>query len=102
MNNSVNVETTVSKEDFASLLDEFMGGDKGLQGSVVSGTIVAIDDDSVTIDVGLKSEGRIALREFGANADLKVGDKVDVFVDKYEDKDGQVVLSREKARREEA
>ena len=102
MNNSVNVETTVSKEDFASLLDEFMGADKGLQGTVVNGTIVAIDDDSVTIDVGLKSEGRIALREFGANADLKVGDKVDVFVDKYEDKDGQVVLSREKARREEA
>ena len=102
MNNSVNVETTVSKEDFASLLDEFMGTDKGLQGTVVNGTIVAIDDDSVTIDVGLKSEGRIALREFGANADLKVGDKVDVFVDKYEDKDGQVVLSREKARREEA
>lgn len=102
MNKSVNVETTVSKEDFASLLDEYMGTDTGLQGSVVKGTVVAVDDDFVTIDVGLKSEGRIAIREFGANADIKVGDKVDVFVDKYEDKDGQVVLSREKARREEA
>ncbi len=99
---NVNTNAPVSTEDFAALLDEYMGADKGLQGTVVKGTIVAVNDDFVTVDVGLKSEGRIALREFGANADLKVGDKVDVFVDKYEDKDGQVVLSREKARREEA
>lgn len=99
---NVNTNAPVSTEDFAALLDEYMGADKGLQGTVVKGTIVAVNDDFVTVDVGLKSEGRIAVREFGANADLKVGDKVDVFVDKYEDKDGQVVLSREKARREEA
>lgn len=99
---NVNTSAPVSTEDFAALLDEYMGADKGLQGTVVKGTIVAVNDDFVTVDVGLKSEGRIAIREFGANADLKVGDKVDVFVDKYEDKDGQVVLSREKARREEA
>lgn len=99
---NVNTNAPVSTEDFAALLDEYMGVDKGLQGTVVKGTIVAVNDDFVTVDVGLKSEGRIAIREFGANADLKVGDKVDVFVDKYEDKDGQVVLSREKARREEA
>lgn len=99
---NVNTNAPVSTEDFAALLDEYMGADKGLQGTVVKGTIVAVNDDFVTVDVGLKSEGRIAIREFGANADLKVGDKVDVFVDKYEDKDGQVVLSREKARREEA
>lgn len=99
---NVNTNAPVSTEDFAALLDEYMGADKGLQGTVVKGTIVAVNDDFVTVDVGLKSEGRIAVREFGANADLNVGDKVDVFVDKYEDKDGQVVLSREKARREEA
>ena len=97
-----NTNTPISKEDFSALLDEYMGKGKGLQGTVIKGTIVDVSDDFVTVDVGLKSEGRIAIREFGANADLKVGDKVDVYVDKYEDKDGQVVLSREKARREEA
>ena len=92
--------TKETKEDFAALLDEYMG--KGIQGKVVKGTIIAIDDDAVTVDVGLKSEGRISLREFGPNAELKVGDKVDVFIDRYEDRDGLVVLSREKARREES
>ena len=92
--------TNETKEDFATLLDEYMG--KGIQGKVVKGTIIAIDDDAVTVDVGLKSEGRISLREFGSNAELKVGDKVDVFIDRYEDRDGLVVLSREKARREES
>ncbi len=99
---NVNTNAPVSTEDFAALLDEYMGADKGLQGTVVKGTIVAVNEDFITVDVGLKSEGRIDIREFGANTDLKVGDKVDVFVDKYEDKDGQVVLSREKARREES
>ena len=56
-----NIEVT---EDFGLLLDEFMG--KGtLQGKVVSGTVTAIDDDEVVVDVGLKSEGRIPLAEFG-------------------------------------
>lgn len=98
----VKTDTDVCKEDFATLLDEYLDAGKGLQGSVVKGTIVAIDNECYTIDVGLKSEGRVPVREFGAAADLKVGDKVDVFVDKYEDKEGLVVLSREKARREEA
>ena len=90
------------KENFAELFNEMFGEDKGLEGSVVKGTIVALSDDFATIDVGLKSEGRIARREFGCNAEMKVGDQVDVFIDRYEDKDGMVVLSREKARREEA
>jgi len=89
-----------TKEDFAALLDEYMG--KGIQGKVVKGTIIAIDDDAVTVDVGLKSEGRISLREFGPKAELNVGDKVDVFIDRYEDREGLAVLSREKARREES
>ncbi len=88
-------------ENFASLLDEMFDAKKSFEGSVVKGKIVSIDDDYALIDVGLKSEGRIALRECGANP-LKVGDEIDVFIDRYEDKDGMVVLSREKARREEA
>ena len=91
-------ETT---ESFEALLNEQFG-DKGIVGSVVKGTIIKLDDDYVTVDVGLKSEGRIPLREFGQNPELKVGDQVEVLVDRYEDKDGNIVLSREKARREEA
>ncbi len=88
------------KEEFGALLDEFMG--KGaLQGKVVSGQIVGFDDDVVIVDVGLKSEGRIPLSECGAQ-ELHVGDTIEVFIDRYEDKNGNAVLSREKARREEA
>ena len=93
---------TEYKEDFSALLDEFMGKEKSLQGTVVSGTIVALNDDFATIDVGLKSEGRLAIKELGLKEEPKVGDKIDVYVDRYEDRDGLVVLSREKARREEA
>lgn len=91
-----------NKEDFSALLDEFMGKEKSLQGSVVKGTIVALNDEYATIDVGLKSEGRLAIKELGLKEEPKVGDKIDVYVDKYEDREGLVVLSREKARREEA
>lgn len=89
-----------TNENFEALLNEQFG-DKGITGSVVKGTIIRLTPDFAIVDVGLKSEGRIPLREFGQNAELKVGDKVEVYVDRYEDKDGQIVLSREKARREE-
>lgn len=89
-----------SKEDFGALLDEYMG-QGSMQGKVVSGRVVGIDEDVVTVDVGLKSEGRIPVREFGANIPA-VGASIDVYVDRYEDREGNVVLSREKARREEA
>ncbi len=91
---------TPATEDFAALLDEFMG-QGSLQGKVVAGKIVGFDDDVVIVDVGLKSEGRIPVAEFGVQT-LSLGDMVDVYVDRYEDRDGNVVLSREKARREEA
>jgi small subunit ribosomal protein S1 len=94
-------ELPAMNEDFASLLDESFG-EEGIQGSVIKGTIINIDSDAITVDVGLKSEGRIPLKEFGMNVDLNIGDEVDVFVDRYEDRDGLAVLSREKARREEA
>lgn len=87
-------------ENFADLLNEQFG-DNGIIGTVVKGTIVKITPDFVTVDVGLKSEGNIPVREFGTNPELKVGDVVEVLVDRYEDKDGNIVLSREKARREE-
>ena len=87
-------------EDFEALMNEQFG-DKGITGSVVKGTIIKVTPDFVTVDVGLKSEGRIPVREFGQNAELKAGDQVEVYVDHYEDKDGNIVLSREKARREE-
>ena len=87
-------------ENFADLLNEQFG-ENGILGTVVKGTIVKISDDYVTVDVGLKSEGNIPLREFGTNPELKIGDAVEDLVDRYEDKDGNIVLSREKARREE-
>jgi len=93
------------KEDFASLLEESYATSPTTEGSVIKGTIVRMDDDFVLIDVGLKSEGRIALKEFartGREAEMKAGDRVDVFVERYEDKDGLIILSRDKARREEA
>ena len=99
--NNTEVKIPEMTENFEALLNEQFG-DNGITGSVVKGTIIKINDDFATVDVGLKSEGRIPLREFGQNAELKVGDTVEVFVDRYEDKDGNIVLSREKARREEA
>ena len=91
-------------EDFAAMLDEVVSED-GFEGSVLKGTIVATDNEDAIVDVGLKSEGRVSLKEFRSpNGELKikVGDIVDVFVERYEDRDGLIMLSREKARREEA
>lgn len=92
-------------EDFASLLDETLGRDTGFDGSVVRGRIVRLTDEFAIVDVGLKSEGRVSLREFapqGVTPDVKPGDVVELYVERYEDRDGSIVLSREKARREEA
>jgi len=94
------VENQTPAEDFGALLDEFMGKGSS-QGKVISGKIVGFDDETVIVDVGLKSEGRIPVSEFGVQT-LNIGDDVDVYVERYEDKNGNVVLSREKARREEA
>ncbi|HEY8189072.1 MAG TPA: 30S ribosomal protein S1 [Micavibrio sp.] len=90
--------------DFASLLDSSMNGQKKFEGSVVKGRIVSISNDFAIIDVGLKSEGRVPLREFsqpGLPADVKPGDIVEVFVERMENRDGETALSRDKARREE-
>ena len=91
-------------ENFADLLEETMGANP-FEGCVVKGTVIAMDGDAATIDVGLKSEGRVPLKEFavaGQAPEINVGDSIDIFVERFEDRDGVVRLSREKARREEA
>jgi len=92
-------------EDFAALLEESYGANDNLEGTVIKGTIINIENDLAIIDVGLKSEGRIPLKEFsapGQDADLKIGDSVEVFLERIENSAGEAVLSRDKARREEA
>ena len=96
-----------TRDQFAALLDESLGGaaDGGFEGRVVKGTITAIENDKAVIDVGLKSEGRVALKEFampGQPHGLSVGDEVEVFVDRVENADGEAMLSRDRARREAA
>ena len=92
-------------ENFASLLDETLGSDTSFDGSVVTGRVLRLTDEFAIVDVGLKSEGRVALKEFGppgAKPDVKPGDMIELYVERYEDRDGSIILSREKARREEA
>src|SRR3978361_1899314 len=92
-------------EDFASLLDETLGVDTGFDGSVVTGRVIRLTDEFAVVDVGLKSEGRVALKEFGppgAKPDVNPGDRSELYVERYEDRAGAIILSREKARREEA
>jgi small subunit ribosomal protein S1 len=98
-------EDQVGAESFAALLEESFAEGGPVEGSVVRGTVIDIDSDNVLIDVGLKSEGRVAIKEFatpGQEAEIKVGDRVDVYLDRMEDRNGEAVLSRERARREEA
>lgn len=96
---------TPAKESFAALLEESLGTIPSLEGTVLKGTIVSMDSDSVMVDVGLKSEGRVALKEFseaGKVPELKVGDDVEVYLERMENKNGEAMISREKAKREEA
>ena len=99
------IQNNQLKESFAELLDQSFQEMTSLEGSVVTGTVLSIEKDMILIDVGLKSEGRVPIREFGNNDDelnIKVGDQVEVFIERLEDANGQAILSREKARREES
>ncbi len=92
-------------EDFAAMLDQTLGRDAGFEGSVITGRVLRLTDEFAIVDVGLKSEGRVPLKEFappGMAPEVKPGDTVELFVERYEDRDGAIVLSREKARREES
>jgi len=94
-----------SREDFAKMLEESFSHGSPQEGSVVKGTVVGIEKDLAVIDVGAKTEGRVALREFsgpGRQSDLKIGDTVEVYLERVENALGEAVLSRDKARREES
>src|SRR5579875_1544598 len=96
---------TPSRDDFATLLDESYGDNEALEGSVIKGTVVAIEKDVAVIDIGLKTEGRVALKEFqgpGREGDIDVGSIVEVYLERIENALGEAVISRDKARREES
>ena len=95
-----------SRDDFAAMLNESLGGEnEAFEGRVVKGIVTGIENDLAVIDVGLKSEGRVPLREFampGQKSELKIGDEVEVYVDRVENSQGEAMLSRDRARREAA
>jgi small subunit ribosomal protein S1 len=94
-----------TREDFTALLNETYGPDEAFEGSVVKGKVVAIEKDMAVIDVGLKTEGRVALKEFtnhGRDPAPGLGDEVEVYLERIENALGEAVISRDKARREES
>jgi small subunit ribosomal protein S1 len=92
-------------EDFAAMLEEsFQQSDK-IEGTVVTGTVIAIENDEAVVDVGLKAEGRVPIKEFstqGNPVEVRVGDSYEIYVERFENKNGEAILSRDKARREES
>ena len=105
MTSTTNSAADAATENFADLLAESFGEGTNVEGSVVRGFVIGIEGDAVIIDVGLKSEGRVPLKELaapGQQAGVSIGDEVEVYVERMEDRNGQAVLSRDKARREEA
>jgi len=96
---------TPTREDFAALLNETFKADDLVEGSVIKGKVVAIEKDLAVVDVGLKTEGRVPLKEFGLAGEtpkINVGDEVEVYLERVENALGEAMLSREKARREES
>ncbi len=105
MTNTAASSFNPTRDDFAALLDESYGENEAFEGTVVKGTVVGIEKDVAVIDIGLKTEGRVALREFtgpGREAPPKVGDIVEVYLERVENALGEAVISRDKARREES
>ncbi len=105
MADTSSVQADAGAETFASLLDESLGGTESFEGTVISGRIIRIENDMCLIDVGLKAEGRVPLKEFGSPGQpptVQEGDFVEVFVERMEDRNGEAMLSRDKAKREEA
>jgi small subunit ribosomal protein S1 len=97
--------TNPTREDFAAMLDESFQTGNLQEGAVIKGKVVGIEKDMAVIDVGLKTEGRVALREFaapGRQSEIKIGDEVEVYLERVENALGEAVLSRDKARREES
>ena len=105
MNATATATRNPSREDFAALLEASFADNDMSEGSVIKGTVTAIEKDVAVIDVGLKTEGRVALREFGGHGrdhGLSVGDEVEVYLERIENALGEAVISRDKARREES
>ena len=97
--------STPSRDDFSEMLEASFAGRGFAEGKVVKGLVTAIENDFVVVDVGLKTEGRIPEREFvfqGDKETLEVGGEVEVYLERIENALGDAILSREKARREEA
>ncbi len=97
--------TPSTDEDFAALFAESLRNCDAVERTVVKGFVIAIENDMALIDVGLKAEGRVPVKEFargGVSPELKVGDEVEVYLERFENRDGEAVLSRDKARREES
>ncbi len=102
---SAQTQYAPSREDFAALLEESFRSNEVAEGAVVKGKVVAIEKDVAVIDIGAKTEGRVALKEFngpGRDEPIEVGAEVEVYVDRIENALGEAVISREKARREES
>src|ERR1051325_8855447 len=96
---------TPSREDFAAMLEASFNTQSPQEGNVIKGKIVAMENDYVVVDVGLKTEGRVPLKEFGMPGQppsVKIGDTVEVYLERVENAMGDAVLSRDKARREES
>ena len=99
------LELSPTQDDFAALLEQSFAADSPVEGSVVEGRVTAIENELVIIDVGLKTEGRVPLREFsmaGQEPTVGVGDRVEVYLERIENAMGEALLSRDKARREES
>ncbi len=95
---------TPSTDDFASMLEASLEVNPMTEGSVVKGIVTGLEKDMVLVDVGLKTEGRVPLREFyvpGGDNEINVGDEIDIYLERIENALGDAILSREKARREE-
>ncbi|MBT4482215.1 MAG: 30S ribosomal protein S1 [Candidatus Latescibacteria bacterium] len=91
-------ESDYSEDEYSSMLDMYDKTMKSFElGKITDGIILKITDDSVIVDIGFKSEGIINLSEFGSDPDIKVDDKIEVFLDDFENQDGQMVLSKQKA-----
>ena len=96
----LNSEKKLSNEDFSKLVDSTFKDNKKYEKIIIAGNVVSVSKDNILIDVGLKSEGKIPMSEFsrlGTETEIKIGDKVDVYVDNLDDKNGELRLSREKA-----
>ena len=93
------------EENFSELLEKSLIDFKYKEGQVIKGTVMSVTNDTVVVDVGLKAEGRIPLKEFhspGEEHSVEIGQKYDVYLEKLENKEGEALLSRERARKEES